>query len=80
MTVNHIVSSVDAEIARLQEARKLLAGIGTSTGNTSASKKSPAKKSTGKRIMSAEARERIAAAQRKRWAKQKKATARGRSL
>jgi hypothetical protein len=73
MTVTNIVSSIDAQIARLVEARHLLTGTVTSTGNKAATKKSASKKTTRKRVMSAEAREKIAAAQRKRWAAQKKA-------
>ena len=68
MTMTDILSSIDAEIARLQEARNLLAG---SVANTRAIKKSATKKKTGKRVMSAEARKRIGDAQRKRWAGQK---------
>jgi hypothetical protein len=73
MTVTNIVSSIDAEIARLLEARALLAGSGPSTGSKAASKNAASKKTASKRVMSAEAREKIAAAQRKRWAAQKKA-------
>jgi hypothetical protein len=73
MTVTNIVSSIDAQIARLQEARRLLTGTGTSTGNKAANKKPASKKTTRKRVMSAASREKIAAAQRKRWAAQKKA-------
>jgi hypothetical protein len=68
MTVTNLVSSTDAEIARLLEARNLLAAdVSTSTS------KAATKKTTGKRVMSAAGRKRIADAQRKRWAKQKKA-------
>ena len=73
MTVSNILSSIDAEIARLQEARNLLAGtLINARGRKGTGKSSAPKKSTGKRVMSAEAREKIAAAQRKRWAVQKK--------
>jgi hypothetical protein len=58
-------SSIDAEIVRLQQVRNLIAGADISS--------LAPKKTTGKRVMSAKAREKIAAAQRKRWAKQKKA-------
>lgn len=57
MTREQLVHAVDEEIAKLQRVRTLLAG-----GKVHA-----------KRHLSAEARERIAAAQRKRWAKQKRA-------
>jgi hypothetical protein len=53
-----LIAAIDAEISRLQQARKLLAG-GTGTRG-------------GKRgSMSAEGRARISAAQKKRWKKQK---------
>jgi hypothetical protein len=75
VTTTEILASLDAEIARLQEARNALAGLsgGKRRGRPSASA-SPNKTNTKKRALSAEARERIAAAQRKRWAKQKKST------
>jgi hypothetical protein len=71
MTVDNIVSSIDDVIARLLEARNLLAAdVSTSTN------KAAAKKITGKRKMSTAGRKRIAEAQRKRWAAHKKAAAR----
>jgi hypothetical protein len=70
MAIENILAQIDSEIARLQQARKLLANIGNSaktTGRTA--KKAAAKARPGKkRILSAEARKRIADAQRKRWA------------
>jgi topoisomerase IA-like protein len=65
MTLTDLVSSVDSEIAILQQVRALLAG---QDGHVRRGRK-PGKK----RTMSAEGRARIAAAQRARWAKQKKA-------
>ena len=65
MDTTELLSSIDAEITRLQEARALLAGR---DGHVRRGGK-PGKK----RTLSAEARARIAAAQRKRWAAQKKA-------
>jgi hypothetical protein len=56
------IAAIDAQVTRLQQARKLLAG---STGTRG-----------GKRVMSAEARARISAAQKKRWAQQRKAAKR----
>lgn len=64
MSTSELLSAVDSEISRLKQVRALLAGPNDSRGAFSGRKK---------RIMSAEARERIAAAQRKRWAKQKRA-------
>lgn len=62
MEIETLIAEIDAEIARLQQARALLAGSQVRT--TTASAKKPAKLK-----LSAAARERIAAAQRKRWAK-----------
>ena len=70
MTTSDLLSSIDSEISRLEQARKLLAAYGAPPRGGSVS---PGKPATRKRTMSAEARERIAAAQRKRWAEQKKA-------
>ena len=74
MDTGTIVAAVDAEIAKLKEVRALLALNGTVDALTSrkAAKRVIVKKSI-KRVMSPEARERIAAAQRKRWAKSKRA-------
>jgi hypothetical protein len=60
MRLNDLLSAIDSEIAHLQQARALLTN-------------SSVKKHTKKRILSPEARKRIADAQRKRWAEQKKA-------
>jgi hypothetical protein len=75
MRNGEILAALGAEIARLQQVRNLLSGQGTRSpikaqggrtiGNALAAKK---------RTLSPEGRERIAAAQRKRWAKVKKAS------
>jgi hypothetical protein len=76
MAIENILSQIDSEIARLQQARKLLASIGTTATNAgrttrkAAVKAKPAKK----RRISAEGRKRIAEAQRKRWAAQRAKT------
>jgi hypothetical protein len=66
-----IIAAIDAEIARLQLARALIAQSASPTGSdrpgTSISNASRSKT----RKLSAAARERIAAAQRKRWAAQR---------
>jgi len=67
MTTSDILAGIDEEIARLQQVRNLLAGGGGGFPGPFSGK--PRKK----RILSKEAREKIAAAQRKRWAAQKKA-------
>jgi hypothetical protein len=74
MAIDSILAQIDAEIARLTQARSLLASLGTVAVAVAAteSKKSPAKaKRRKKRVLSPEARKRIADAQRKRWAAQK---------
>jgi hypothetical protein len=62
MNTSTLITAIDAEIDRLQQVRKLLAG---NTGTRD-----------GKHVMSAEARARISAAQKKRWAKQKRSAKR----
>jgi hypothetical protein len=67
MTTLDIVASIDAEIAKLRKAKQALVGGGENIPSLN-------KKLKGRRKpLSAEARAKIAAAQRKRWAKQKKA-------
>jgi hypothetical protein len=73
MAIENILAEIDSEIARLQQARALLATLGTATtkaGRTA--KKAPAKaKTRKKRVLSAEARKKIADAQHRRWDAQK---------
>lgn len=64
MSIIDLLASIDSEIARLKQARALLAGIG---GGKSAPSIKP------KRKLSPAARKRIGDAQRKRWAAVKKA-------
>jgi hypothetical protein len=72
MSIETILAEIDAEIARLTHVRSLLAGS-VKVASTTADRK--AKKTVAKtlrrRVLSAEARKRIADAQRKRWAAQK---------
>jgi hypothetical protein len=71
MSLNDILSTIEAQISNLEQARALLTDSGTSRrGKKSASTRSVRRK----RTLSAEGRKRIAEAQRKRWAAQKKAT------
>ena len=68
MSLHDILLTIDEEIARLTQARALLAGKhgqheDATEGNTA----------SRKYVLSPEARERIANAQRKRWAAQRKA-------
>ena len=73
MGIDSILAEIDAEIARLTEARALLATMGSVTASAAkgSSTKKPAKKTGKKRVLSAEARKRIADAQTKRWAAQR---------
>ena len=71
MTIGSILSEIDAEIARLQHARKLLSSVDGKSAKGSLIA-APVVKKRARRKLSAEARERIAAAQRKRWAAAKK--------
>jgi hypothetical protein len=59
MPIPEILKQIDAEIARLKQARHILAG------------ETPAPKLKAKRTLSAEARQRIGEAQRRRWASEK---------
>jgi hypothetical protein len=72
MSLENLLRTIDDEITRLQQARALLAGPGTGTRDARAKASPAAKKIRRKRTMSADARQRIADAQRKRWAAQKK--------
>jgi hypothetical protein len=75
MELNEIIAALDNEISRLQQVRILLAG--TKNNVTQAATSFAYGANDGKvrkrRQLSAEARARIAAAQKKRWAAQKKA-------
>lgn len=70
MSREKILAAIDEEISKLQQVRKLLSSGGKLVSGLSASGKPRAK-----RILSPEARQRIAAAQKRRWAKQKKEAA-----
>jgi hypothetical protein len=73
MDTTEIIETIDAEIARLERARVLLNGHTTPAkrGRPVNSAATPTK--PPRRKISAEGRARIAAAQRARWAKAKKA-------
>ncbi len=73
MAIENILAEIDAEISRLQQARALLATLGAATTNAGRpAKKAPAKaKTRKKRVLSTEARKKIADAQHRRWAAQK---------
>jgi hypothetical protein len=79
MDTQAIIAALDQEIARLHEVRALLGSAAKVNGAASIKrgpgrpKKLAAVKTIGKRILSPEAREKIAAAQTARWAKVRKA-------
>jgi hypothetical protein len=70
METTQILAEIDAEIQRLQQARVLLSDSSVATHSAGTAVHSKAAK---KRFLSPEARARIAAAQRARWAKARKA-------
>jgi hypothetical protein len=72
MAIDTILAQIDEEIARLTQVRSLLAGSGSLVPSLSGrrAKKAPAKAKKS-RVLSPEARKRIADAQRKRWAAQR---------
>jgi len=59
-----LVSEIEKQLARLREARNLLAGEAGTTHRSRAAHRKPAKK----RVLSADARAKMAAAQKRRWA------------
>jgi hypothetical protein len=72
MDLNSIIASIDEEIARLKSVRQLLSGSGSTKASPKSQTSKPGRK---RRRLSAEARKKIADAQRLRWAKQKKTSA-----
>lgn len=75
MEVKQIIAELDQEIARLREARALLAGETSGKpkrGRRPGSATAP-KKAAGKRNLTPEGRKRISEALRRRWAARRKA-------
>lgn len=85
MDVGRILSEIDAEIARLQQARAALTAIGVSgavavrrgPGRPKGSGKKKAINATRKRNLTPEGRKRIAEAMKRRWAERRAAAAKG---
>jgi hypothetical protein len=75
MDTNDIVLEIDAEISRLQQARALLSSIGTAVRRKPGRPARTSLPSNTKVVhtMSADARAKIATAQKARWAKARKA-------
>ncbi|HEU5401805.1 MAG TPA: hypothetical protein VFU86_10640 [Terriglobales bacterium] len=69
MQINEIIASIDEELARLNQVKALL---GEKRNGVTALSGSVPDGQPKSRTMSAEGRARIAEAQRKRWAKQKR--------
>lgn len=69
MSREQILAAIDEEISKLQQVRKLLQSSGSGKLVSGFSKSG---KPRAKRVLSVEARQRIAAAQKRRWAKQKR--------
>ncbi|WP_263365193.1 hypothetical protein [Edaphobacter bradus] len=70
MEVSRIIAEIDAQIAKLQQARALLAG--TQTVRTGPGRPKGATNVGKKRKLSPEGRKRIAEAMKKRWAERRK--------
>ena len=78
MNSQEILEHIDNEISRLQQVKALLQGTsGRSAGKPGRTRANaaPATAVKVKRVLSPEARKKIAAAQRKRWANARKAQA-----
>jgi hypothetical protein len=80
--VSRIISEIDAQIAKLQQARALLSGTATPAqrsgpGRPKGSKNASAPAAAHKRKLSPEGRKRIADAMKKRWAERRKQNAKG---
>lgn len=82
MDVTRIISDIDAEIARLQQARAALTAIGSTGTVAAARRRGRPKGSTNRpaaakrtRNLSAEGRQRIREAMKRRWAEQRKSSA-----
>ena len=83
MEVNRIIAEIDAQIAKLQQARALLAGTTTSAARAGRGRPKGTKNAAStasattprKRKLSPEGRKRIADAMKKRWAERRKQNA-----
>jgi hypothetical protein len=85
--VSRIIAEIDAQIAKLQQARALLAGTTASTSRTGPGRPKGSKNAAAaaaqaataprKRKLSPEGRKRIADAMKKRWAERRKQNSKG---
>lgn len=76
MNTSELIAVIDEELSTLRQVRALLAGsvARRGQGRPATSFEFGRNRPRKKRVLSAEARAKIAAAQKKRWAKQKKAS------
>jgi hypothetical protein len=75
MDTAEIIQSIDAEIARLEQARELLndhVGAPLKRGQTASPTTATITRPRKRKMISAEGRAKIAAAQKARWAKMRK--------
>jgi hypothetical protein len=75
MDTAEIIQTIDAEIARLEQARELLnghVGVPVKRGRTASPATATITRPRKRKMISAEGRARIAAAQKARWAKTRK--------
>lgn len=81
MEVSRIIAEIDAQIAKLQQARELLSGAASKGRGPGRPKGSTNGTGTRRRRhkLSAEGRRRISESQKRRWAEQRKAAAKGAS-
>jgi hypothetical protein len=77
MDTTEIIAQIDSEIARLLQVKSILSGVNTAitvkAKRGRKGKTAPTPNTVKKRSLSPEARARIAAAQKARWAKVRKA-------
>ena len=77
MDTASIIQEIDSEISRLEQARAILVGTAVKRSAGRPKRTQPVLKTVSakptKRVLSAEARARIAAAQKLRWAKSRRA-------
>lgn len=74
MQVSQILTEIDNEIARLQQARNLLAGGSVSSPGREANKATPSG-AKAPRTLSAEGRRKIGEAMKRRWMERRKQAA-----
>jgi hypothetical protein len=83
--VSRIIAEIDGQIAKLQQARALLAGTSAASKRTGPGRPKGSKNAAAvapaatprKRKLSPEGRKRIADAMKKRWAERRKQNAKG---